>query len=130
MIESTLRTTNNLLERLHASFFFYLLVGPAAFLKIGSYLPSAVLVGTAMLFGGLGEWVSSGWIRRTKDESPEEKKDPNSEEWISQSRPVLRVLGLMIATHLVGAAIFYVITQSFLTPYREVSGMPCLCRKC
>ncbi|KAG6918119.1 hypothetical protein DXG01_016307 [Tephrocybe rancida] len=43
VIESTLRTTNNLLERLHASFFFYVLTGPERFLKIGSYLPSAVL---------------------------------------------------------------------------------------
>ena len=50
---------NNLLERLHASFFFYLLVGPTAFVKIGRFLPSAVLVSAAMLVGGMGAWADA-----------------------------------------------------------------------
>ncbi|KAI6028674.1 Gaa1-like GPI transamidase component [Pisolithus orientalis] len=63
IIESTLRTTNNLLERLHASFFFYLFTSPGTFMKIGKFLPSAVLVSAAMMISGLGDWVNAGWLQ-------------------------------------------------------------------
>jgi hypothetical protein len=52
---------NNLLERLHASFFFYLLPHPGWFHKIGAYLPAAILLGAGMTFRGLGLWVDAGW---------------------------------------------------------------------
>lgn len=51
-VESTLRTFNNLLERLHASFFFYLLPSQEQFLPVGHYLPSAVLLGASVTLGG------------------------------------------------------------------------------
>lgn len=51
-VESTLRTFNNLLERLHASFFFYLVPSQEQFLPVGHYLPSAVLLGAAVTLGG------------------------------------------------------------------------------
>jgi len=47
IVESTLRTMSNLLERLHASFFLYIMTTPSSFLKIGSYLPSAVVIAVA-----------------------------------------------------------------------------------
>ena len=62
ILESTLRTCNNLLERLHASFFFFLLVAPDRFLQIGNYLPSAVLVAVGLMFWGLRGWVDAGWV--------------------------------------------------------------------
>ncbi|KAL1408622.1 Glycosyl phosphatidyl inositol protein transamidase complex subunit [Vanrija albida] len=52
MVESTLRAYNNLLERLHASFFFYLLPHPDYFLPVGHYLPAAVLLGASVTLGG------------------------------------------------------------------------------
>ncbi|KAJ3545014.1 hypothetical protein NM688_g5678 [Phlebia brevispora] len=118
IVESTLRTMNNLLERLHASFFFYLLVGTNTFMKIGSYLPSAVLVSTAMLFSGLGEWVKARWV--AKSETEPSSKDAKSEDihalaspvkWVSRPRPVLPALSIMITTHLVGIVLFYLRTQ-------------------
>lgn len=60
-MESSLRSMNNLLERLHASFFFYLLPHPGWFHKIGAYLPAAILLGAGMTFRGLGLWVDAGW---------------------------------------------------------------------
>lgn len=60
-MESTLRSMNNLLERLHASFFFYLLPHPGWFHKIGAYLPAAILLGAGMTIRGLGLWVDAGW---------------------------------------------------------------------
>ncbi|WVQ77910.1 hypothetical protein IAR50_007616 [Cryptococcus sp. DSM 104548] len=52
-LESTLRSYNNLLERLHASYFFYLLPRPGRFIEVGKYLPAAVLMGAGLTLGGL-----------------------------------------------------------------------------
>ncbi|GMK58324.1 hypothetical protein CspeluHIS016_0503560 [Cutaneotrichosporon spelunceum] len=51
-IEGAVRSANNLLERLHASFFFYLLPAADRFIPIGHYLPSAVLLGASLTLGG------------------------------------------------------------------------------
>ncbi|WWC62223.1 uncharacterized protein I303_104818 [Kwoniella dejecticola CBS 10117] len=51
-VEATLRSFNNLLERLHASYFFYLLPRPWNFIPVGQYLPSAVLLGASLTIGG------------------------------------------------------------------------------
>jgi glycosylphosphatidylinositol transamidase len=51
-IEGMLRTYNNLLERLHASFFFYLLPAPDRFMPVGHYLPAAVILGASLTLGG------------------------------------------------------------------------------
>lgn len=122
---------NNLLERLHASFFFYLLVGTTTFMKIGSYLPSAVLVSTAMLFGGLGEWVKARWIAKVDDEPSADKLKadhanelPPSTKWVSRRRPVLPVLSIMIGTHVAGAALFYLLTRSWFIVHGEVRPCP------
>ncbi|KAI0748103.1 Gaa1-domain-containing protein [Daedaleopsis nitida] len=114
ILESSLRTMNNLLERLHASFFFFLLVGPTTFMKIGSYLPSAVLVGTAMLFSGLGEWVNAGWTLVAdplgqNEEKAQHKAYPS--KWMSRPRPVLSAVSIMAATHLLGVALFYLVSS-------------------
>ena len=51
-VESSLRSFNNLLERLHASFFFYLIPRPDKYMPVGHYLPSAVLLGASLTLGG------------------------------------------------------------------------------
>lgn len=128
IVESTLRTMNNLLERLHASFFFYLLVGSTTFLKIGSYLPSAVLISIAMLFSGMGEWVNARWVARVEPQY--ENKDTKSEvpheaspsiQWIPRRRPIMPVLLIIIVTHLVGIALFYLRTRAWFISSQEVS---------
>ncbi|ODV63744.1 GPI-anchor transamidase subunit GAA1 [Ascoidea rubescens DSM 1968] len=42
--EAMFRSINNLLEKFHQSFFFYLMLSPRNFVSIGTYLPSAVLL--------------------------------------------------------------------------------------
>ena len=44
LVEGVFRSLNNLLEHLHQSFFFYLLMNKDRFVSIGTYLPSAMLV--------------------------------------------------------------------------------------
>ncbi|KAF7294771.1 hypothetical protein MIND_01014700 [Mycena indigotica] len=97
IIESTLRTTNNLLERLHASIFFYILTASEHFLKIGSYLPSAIMISVAMMFSGLKVWSDSAWVMSS---------DEKGSTWIQRRRPVLPVLVIMFSTHILGCSVF------------------------
>lgn len=60
VIESTTRSLNNLLEHLHQSFFFYLLMQANRFVSIGTYLPSAMLVAGNFTIMAIFLWVKSG----------------------------------------------------------------------
>jgi GPI-anchor transamidase subunit GAA1 len=65
VIESTFRSLNNLLEHLHQSFFFYLLMQSNRFVSIGTYLPSAMLVAVNFTIMAMALWVDSGRPRDT-----------------------------------------------------------------
>ncbi|KAF9454645.1 Gaa1-domain-containing protein [Macrolepiota fuliginosa MF-IS2] len=117
IVESSLRTMNNLLERLHASFFFFILTTPDQFMKIGSYLPSAILISVAMMFRGLRCWVDAGW----RPDHPHSKKGDHSPRipvWSRRSRPVLHVFAMMLMTHLCGVVLFLIVRSSFFL-YRQ-----------
>ncbi|KAF2827207.1 Glycosylphosphatidylinositol:protein transamidase, GAA1 component [Ophiobolus disseminans] len=59
-VESLFRSLNNLLEHLHQSFFFYLLLQSKRFVSIGTYLPSAMLIAVNFSITALALWVKSG----------------------------------------------------------------------
>ncbi|RDB21477.1 GPI transamidase component gaa1 [Hypsizygus marmoreus] len=124
IVESTLRTTNNLLERLHASFFFYIMTGPDRFLKIGSYLPSAILVSVAMMFGGLRVWVDAGWKVQSGSEKPLAGSSTNTTplKWSKRQRPVLDVLCIMAFTHILGALLFSLISTSWYIEHQTMAS--------
>lgn len=104
-----MRTVNNLLERLHASFFFYLLTsGPDEFIVIGQYLTAAVLIGIGLELNGLYSWVASGW----------RKAGPAG--WERKKRPLVLSLGVMIATHLIGLALAVVLNSAVFVEALEV----------
>ncbi|KAF2211990.1 hypothetical protein CERZMDRAFT_97908 [Cercospora zeae-maydis SCOH1-5] len=58
--ESIFRSINNLLEHLHQSFFFYMLLNTHRFVSIGSYLPAAMLVAGSLTINALALWILSG----------------------------------------------------------------------
>lgn len=58
LIESITRSLNNLLERFHQSFFFYLLVASDRYVSIGDYIPSLALFVAALLIKALITWHS------------------------------------------------------------------------
>lgn len=60
VVDSTMRSVNNLLEKFHQSFFFYLLLSTKYFVSIGTYLPLAVLVAVAFAVSALGCLLSAG----------------------------------------------------------------------
>lgn len=118
---------NNLLERLHASFFFYIMTTPSSFLKIGSYLPSAVLVAVSLMFGGLREWVNAGWVEVTDEPQLPEKDmaakvlvNNPKKKWVARRRGLLDALVVVVASHLVGLSIFVVISGAWLDTSRLV----------
>lgn len=57
LVDSTFRSVNNLLERFHQSFFFYLMLSPKNFVSIGTYLPSAVLMAVVFALSSLNRLV-------------------------------------------------------------------------
>ncbi len=56
IIESTLRSVNNLLERFHQSFFFYLLASSNHYISIGMYMPAFGLVCLPLLVQIIKIW--------------------------------------------------------------------------
>lgn len=59
-VESLCRSLNNLLEHLHQSFFFYLLMQSRRFVSIGTYLPSAMLVAVNFTIMAIALWIRTG----------------------------------------------------------------------
>ena len=119
---------NNLLERLHASFFFFLLVRPELFMKIGMYLPSAILVGTAMLFSGLGEWVNAGWLLTSvplkHDEKSEKVQSSSVRKWVTRDRPVLDAVTVMVSTHAIGYILWEAVSRRLVSRYAYFHRTP------
>lgn len=60
VVESTFRSLNNLLEHLHQSFFFYMLLEAQRFTSIGTYLPAAMLIAASFSISAITLWVHSG----------------------------------------------------------------------
>lgn len=69
IIEGTFRSLNNLLERFHQSFFFYILPGTKRYVSIGMYMPPFGLMAAAGLIAGIALWLNP----------EEEEKDSKSE---------------------------------------------------
>ena len=110
---------SNLLERLHASFFLYIMTTPSSFLKIGSYLPSAVLIAAALMFGGLRQWVGAGWVE-LEDKQPFLEKGKGADiavaskkKWAPRRRDLLGAFVVTAASHLIGLALFVIISQAW-----------------
>jgi glycosylphosphatidylinositol transamidase len=85
IIESTFRSLNNLLEHLHQSFFFYLLMQSNRFVSIGTYLPSAMLVAVNFTIMAIFLWVQSGRPREKSttiqsSEGPVKISNSNAED--------------------------------------------------
>ncbi|KAK1132162.1 hypothetical protein K0M31_016288 [Melipona bicolor] len=70
IVESIVRSLNNLLERFHQSYFFYLLPSTDTYISIGLYIRSLVLI-----IGGIFVKAFSMWQRLQVSTSTEDKKN-------------------------------------------------------
>ncbi|PON21893.1 hypothetical protein TGAM01_v209323 [Trichoderma gamsii] len=75
VVEGSFRSLNNLLEHLHQSFFFYLLMQKNRFVSIGTYLPSAMLLAANFTIMAIFLWVKSGQPTVKDVDSSKEKND-------------------------------------------------------
>ncbi|XP_026318291.1 glycosylphosphatidylinositol anchor attachment 1 protein isoform X2 [Hyposmocoma kahamanoa] len=73
-LESILRSLNNLLERFHQSYFFYMLAATNRFISIGQYMPCLCLPCVAMLIRALSLWVSIQQDPEIDDDKPKSVK--------------------------------------------------------
>lgn len=116
VIESTTRSLNNLLEHLHQSFFFYLLMQSNRFVSIGTYLPSAMLVAVNFTIMAIFVWIKSG---PSKSKSSLEQKSLAvvqangvgavilTQDEDSGNRELLMPLGLVAISHATGLLPLY-----------------------
>jgi glycosylphosphatidylinositol transamidase len=111
---------NNLIERLHASFFFYVLISPSQFLKIGLYLPSAILISIAVMIHGLSAWVDAAWTEDESTTTSQDKSHAETTKWKRRKRPVTNALFIVLATHTLGAVLFATVSSSWYMKHSEV----------
>ncbi|GAA5880792.1 hypothetical protein JCM3774_005751 [Rhodotorula dairenensis] len=71
--ESLFRSLNNLLERLHASVFLYLMTSVDTFISVSNYLAAPILIGAGLTFDGLITWSLAGRVRGRQNSSGGEK---------------------------------------------------------
>lgn len=112
-VEGVARSLNNLLERFHQSFFFYLLVASDRFVSIGDYMPSLGLMVAALLIKAFITWLSINQpasIVLANDESTEETNAKSSS--IDESQPnsdfeFIAVAKFLIVAHIIGVIAAY-----------------------
>ncbi|KAI9743300.1 MAG: Glycosyl phosphatidyl inositol protein transamidase complex subunit [Claussenomyces sp. TS43310] len=121
VIESTFRSLNNLLEHLHQSFFFYLLMQADRFVSIGTYLPSAMLVAVNFTLMAIALWLQSS---RRIELSPKagfhpftptvgrERNTLSTEIMVSQERRLFLPLAVVIGAHFLGVVPLYLFNHS------------------
>lgn len=74
LIEGISRSLNNLLERFHQSYFFYLLVASDRFISIGDYMPSVAAMGGALLIKAFIVWLT---INKKEDNDESDQQNLN-----------------------------------------------------
>eukprot|EP00092_Neocalanus_flemingeri_P071307 GFUD01087632.1.p1 GENE.GFUD01087632.1~~GFUD01087632.1.p1 ORF type:complete len:650 (-),score=226.04 GFUD01087632.1:40-1989(-) len=102
IVEGTFRSLNNLLERFHQSFFFYILTSGSRYVSIGLYMPMFGLLAGGFVFTAVGIWFKL----ISAEDAKEGLKDENGEK--IHKLPVVipphvtKVFPLLIACHCLG----------------------------
>ncbi|XP_018578205.1 glycosylphosphatidylinositol anchor attachment 1 protein [Anoplophora glabripennis] len=100
IIEGTFRSLNNLLERFHQSFFFYLLSSPDRYISIGLYMPAVCLIAGALFIKSCAKWFK--FQGSFEDESDKPKATEGRE---TESIKVDKVIILFLLTHFLGVVV-------------------------
>lgn len=104
LLEGMFRKLNNLLERLHQSYFFYLMPSLSHFVSIGYYMPAFGLLAVILLLRALDLWVQLV--------NPPAIAADGVADIEQQSSPgVLSVLTPLVISHLTGAALYILPTR-------------------
>ncbi|XP_056913857.1 glycosylphosphatidylinositol anchor attachment 1 protein [Takifugu flavidus] len=104
LLEGMYRKLNNLLERLHQSYFFYLLPSLSHFVSIGYYMPAFGLLTVILLLRALDLWVQLSAPPTTTEDGVTDAEPVSSPG-------VLSVLTPLVISHLTGAALYALPTR-------------------
>ena len=113
VVEGVFRSLNNLLERLHQSFFFYLLPSSSRYVSIGMYMPAFGFLGGALVLASLGTYLRctrEEQVVRAKELETKNKDEKDREEGDGEiiTLPVVipaasaKVLLMVLFAHIVG----------------------------
>ncbi|XP_053950679.1 glycosylphosphatidylinositol anchor attachment 1 protein [Anastrepha ludens] len=98
-VEGISRSLNNLLERFHQSYFFYILVQNDRFVSIGDFMPCLIALASPMFIKAFLLWLTT----TTSDETKSEEKESSVHEEKSPIQlPYITVLLYMAAALLLG----------------------------
>ncbi len=95
LMEGIFRSLNNLLERFHQSFFFYLLPSSSRYVSIGMYMPAFGFLAGSLLIRALGLWYECITEINAEDSS-------EHIQVLSKNPQVGRLIQGWILTHLMG----------------------------
>jgi glycosylphosphatidylinositol transamidase len=101
-IEGLFRSLNNLLEHLHQSFFFYLLMQSERFVSIGTYLPSAMCLAASFTIISIALWFQTGFRNVvSKDDKKKDSKKTHVETAPLERHMFFPIL-LLTSVHFLG----------------------------
>lgn len=106
VVEGMSRSLNNLLEKFHQSFFFYLIVAHDRFVSIGDYMPCIGLMTSSLLIKALLHWLDLNQDQDPKDNTKEQQKKPTKKKNI-QEFDLITVGLLFIIAHSLGFFAMY-----------------------
>ncbi|KAI1491740.1 Gaa1-like protein [Biscogniauxia mediterranea] len=119
LVEGTFRSLNNLLEHLHQSFFFYLLMHKDRFVSIGTYLPSAMLIAANFTIMAIFLWVRSGRAVVPADgdgakETQEKQQEPTAVQTSTTAveRDMFLPLALVVGSQFLGAVPLFIFNHT------------------
>ncbi|EFQ30493.1 uncharacterized protein GLRG_05637 [Colletotrichum graminicola M1.001] len=119
LVEGTFRSLNNLLEHLHQSFFFYLLMHKERFVSIGTYLPSAMILAASFTITAISLWVKSGHQEEACTDGSGKKPGPPPRSVSAVERDLFLPLGLVAICQFLGVIPLYIFNHM---PAHMLSG--------
>ncbi|KAK3813663.1 MAG: Gaa1-like protein [Linnemannia elongata] len=114
LVESAVRSLNNLLEHLHQSFFFYLLSDVRRYTSIGLYMPPVIILGVSFIFQALSLWgLSSDLPLELESLAEGDTTIPVALPYSRRSRNFKVASSTMGMAVVTGAATFFLLTKEF-----------------
>jgi GPI-anchor transamidase subunit GAA1 len=120
---------NNLLERFHQSFFFYVIISSDRFISIGDYIPSVGLMAGSLLIKSFLLWLMAN---NKPDEDAEEDGSKNEElsdkivvvRKSTRKIEVLKIGMIVLCCHIIGVATLFVATNKTIHDYLNLMNIP------
>ncbi|CAH0551800.1 unnamed protein product [Brassicogethes aeneus] len=116
ILEGIFRSLNNLLERFHQSFFFYLLPSSDRYISIGLYMPAVCLIAASLIIKACAKWCKL-------QETPENESGKKSLARKGMDNINFeRIITIFLLAHIIGMLIKY--SPQYLIKISEEHDLP------